>query len=573
MTVRGCGVVSNPFDSRSTAHSRRGLPSWISRPAPPTSVPARVHSRTCRPLRTASDSRTWTDGARVESGERRRRRMPAIREHVAGRWDGRVAVGRGPTSHEAARRRASTPARPCVSVDAPDAGVYSASRPAPRTVSTPSIGTVRHCAPLPESQPHASADLIEMPVEATRPVEQRDRAARTAGVAQQAAVDLQQAVGVARGREEAGVDGGDGAACDERCPARSRAPALRSPASADASRTREGSSRSSRSDRGAAGRAGSPGATKARSPSTRNRSTPSPTRSAGPRKDRSRSTAARRRRPGRGENQAAQEDNGQAHGEIIVAESDIDRLIDELHAQHATTTDLTTQLMSAGRPAEAADEERRLDVRATSSTWRTDTSRLEAWLRQVVQRGGSDLLLVVNAPPSARVDKRIVADGRGRAGGSGHRARRARRDAAARPRDLPARRHRRRVVQPGGRRALPRQPASRARPAGGDHPRAAAARAAAVDALAAAAGGAPGATHARPRARRRRDRVGQVDDAGGAGRRTESTRGAPHHHHRGSGRVRARAPALDSSSRWRSASTRRTTRRRCALRCDRCPTC
>ena len=41
----------------------------------------------------------------------------------------------------------------------------------------------------------------------------------------------------------------------------------------------------------------------------------------------------------------------------------------------------------------------------------TDTSRLEAWLRQVVQRGGSDLLLVVNAPPSARIDKRIVPMG------------------------------------------------------------------------------------------------------------------------------------------------------------------
>ncbi|WP_157899871.1 type IV pilus twitching motility protein PilT [Luteitalea pratensis] len=89
-----------------------------------------------------------------------------------------------------------------------------------------------------------------------------------------------------------------------------------------------------------------------------------------------------------------------------MAESDIDRLIDELHGHHATTTDLTTQLMSAA-DVEAADEESRLGaddvVNAT-----TGTNRLEAWLRQVVLRGGSDLLLVVNAPPSARIDKRIV---------------------------------------------------------------------------------------------------------------------------------------------------------------------
>ena len=90
-----------------------------------------------------------------------------------------------------------------------------------------------------------------------------------------------------------------------------------------------------------------------------------------------------------------------------MAESDIDRLIDELTALHGPASDVV-------RPP-AADDRDRLRVGepaqedpAESDAVGTDTSRLEGWLREVVQRGGSDLLLVAHAPPSARVDKRIV---------------------------------------------------------------------------------------------------------------------------------------------------------------------
>jgi twitching motility protein PilT len=54
------------------------------------------------------------------------------------------------------------------------------------------------------------------------------------------------------------------------------------------------------------------------------------------------------------------------------------------------------------------DEQEPTDVGGTGNVT-ADTGRLETWLRQVVRRGGSDLLLVVNAPPSARIDKSIVA--------------------------------------------------------------------------------------------------------------------------------------------------------------------
>jgi twitching motility protein PilT len=86
-----------------------------------------------------------------------------------------------------------------------------------------------------------------------------------------------------------------------------------------------------------------------------------------------------------------------------VAESNIDRLIDELTAMHGPAGAVDRD--DAEPPATPA---------ATSDTFDPvdmaggDTSRLEGWLRQVVQRGGSDLLLVAGAPPSARVEKRIV---------------------------------------------------------------------------------------------------------------------------------------------------------------------
>jgi twitching motility protein PilT len=60
--------------------------------------------------------------------------------------------------------------------------------------------------------------------------------------------------------------------------------------------------------------------------------------------------------------------------------NDIDQLIAELHA-------------SGGAPAGGAKI--------------GDTSRLEAWLRMLVDAGGSDLLLVAGAPPSIRVEGRV----------------------------------------------------------------------------------------------------------------------------------------------------------------------
>ena len=55
-------------------------------------------------------------------------------------------------------------------------------------------------------------------------------------------------------------------------------------------------------------------------------------------------------------------------------------------------------------PLRAAREAR---VEAVSA----DSGRLDAWLQQLVQRAGSDLLLVAGAPPSVRIDGRIAALG------------------------------------------------------------------------------------------------------------------------------------------------------------------
>lgn len=79
-----------------------------------------------------------------------------------------------------------------------------------------------------------------------------------------------------------------------------------------------------------------------------------------------------------------------------MAESDIDRLVAELNASGAPhDTDPSDDAVTPERQATADDAP-------------VDTSHLETWLRRVVQRGGSDLLLVADAPPSARVEKRLV---------------------------------------------------------------------------------------------------------------------------------------------------------------------
>src|SRR5437762_3822881 len=62
----------------------------------------------------------------------------------------------------------------------------------------------------------------------------------------------------------------------------------------------------------------------------------------------------------------------------MAASDDIDRLILELHA-------------SAGGPPAAGD-----------------LTRIERWLKLLASRNGSDLLLVAGAPPSIRVDGRVL---------------------------------------------------------------------------------------------------------------------------------------------------------------------
>ncbi len=94
-----------------------------------------------------------------------------------------------------------------------------------------------------------------------------------------------------------------------------------------------------------------------------------------------------------------------------MAETDIDRLIDELNAQHSAHADRDASL---GAPASPGDDER-ADAQVEGAGTdegvggTTDAGQLEAWLRDVVRRQGSDLLLVAGAPASARVDKRLVA--------------------------------------------------------------------------------------------------------------------------------------------------------------------
>lgn len=105
-----------------------------------------------------------------------------------------------------------------------------------------------------------------------------------------------------------------------------------------------------------------------------------------------------------------------------MAESDIDRLIDELNAQRTPGTakpweDEGDEAELSARLVPPADEDSRTDESAEPHgpgavvNLTTDTGRLEAWLRDVVRRNGSDLLLVAKAPPSARIEKRIVAIG------------------------------------------------------------------------------------------------------------------------------------------------------------------
>jgi twitching motility protein PilT len=73
-----------------------------------------------------------------------------------------------------------------------------------------------------------------------------------------------------------------------------------------------------------------------------------------------------------------------------MAESDIDRLVQELNAFET----------GRERPEPLRDADAALDAF-------TDRSSIEVWLRDVVALRGTDLLLVAGAPASARVDKRV----------------------------------------------------------------------------------------------------------------------------------------------------------------------
>ena len=165
-----------------------------------------------------------------------------------------------------------------------------------------------------KSQPQPRGDAVEASIEAVRLVEQGHRSPSAAGVAEEAAVDLEQAVGVTRGREEAGVDRGDGA-CAQGDVQHGGAPGnhprcqRRAESHARGIETQE-------PDRPRHGRYGA----SARSTLARIGVHPEQVHAGGdalgrpePRGGALGHVATRQAR--RGENQAAQEDNGQAHGE------------------------------------------------------------------------------------------------------------------------------------------------------------------------------------------------------------------------------------------------------------------
>ena len=169
------------------------------------------------------------------------------------------------------------------------------------------------------------------------------------------------------------------------------------------------------------------------------------------------------------------------------------------------------------------------------------TARLLGWLEVAVARSASDLLLVAGAPPSLRIDGRVVPLHEGPLGGDEI-------EDAVVP-ALPP--HARRVYRDGG-----IADGSFRVPEIGrfrinlhhERGRAAAtirslpdARAPARNARTAAVGRGAHAPAARPRAGRRPHGLGQDDDAGGAGGRDQPARGAAHHHDRRPDRVRASA--------------------------------
>src|SRR5207247_1003882 len=206
--------------------------------------------------------------------------------------------------------------------------------------------------------------------------------------------------------------------------------------------------------------------------------------------------------------------------------------------------------------------------RATPS--HDETARLRSWLEHVVERGASDLLLIAGAPPSLRVDGVITPLLEAPLGSEEiadavllilpPHARKMYRvagiaDASFRTPDLG--RFRINLHHERGR------PAAAIRRLPSMVPRLASL-------------GLPGGVEALSRLPRGLVLVGGPTGSGksttlAARARNQRSRRAPHHHHRGSDRLRASAPAL-SSNRWKSASMRPIFRRRSVPRSGRRPT-
>ncbi len=93
----------------------------------------------------------------------------------------------------------------------------------------------------------------------------------------------------------------------------------------------------------------------------------------------------------------------------ISPEDDLEKLVRELD-----TPDMALERPPdpdrEPTPAVAAAEDSRLGAESVvaSSPDRPRSGQLRAWLQRLLERRGSDLLLVAGAPPSARVDGRVV---------------------------------------------------------------------------------------------------------------------------------------------------------------------
>jgi twitching motility protein PilT len=89
-----------------------------------------------------------------------------------------------------------------------------------------------------------------------------------------------------------------------------------------------------------------------------------------------------------------------------MSEHDLDQLTRELDALGAARADPTPETAADAEPDPVVSFADDLDAGAPApvGTW----ADLHAWCRDVVARGGSDLLLVADAPPAARVHKHVV---------------------------------------------------------------------------------------------------------------------------------------------------------------------